>query len=182
MATMTQAFRVGAMRASIVLGLTLIPFAASANGVFPGPFEKPAPGTYSFSGNCLDCPPAPSPSPASAVLIMGTTLQTSSLSYQSSLYTLQSSAFEYIWGDLTQSGANNFKTLFIDDTNGQWWVFETSASGDWNLAKDDFGTNDYGNQGVWSTRPVPEPGTYALFGLGLGVLALVRRRQTAAAA
>lgn len=136
---------------------------------------SPPPGTYNFSGICLDCDEVPSP--ANATLVIGNTW---SFSYESNLWTLTSDWVEVAnLGEIDAEGNADAFVLF--GAEGETWEFMSSTTGSWslNMQSIDSVNEDFGRDGVWrASNRVPEPATYAL--IALGVLAgAARRRSTA---
>lgn len=133
------------------------------------------PGTYNFSGTCLDCDDGGGATPATAQLIIRDD-GPASFSYQSLLFNLVSD-----WVEVAQLGffdaEGNADSWVLFGAEGATWDFRSDLAGSWSLQVQDV-PKDIGRSGVWTTTRVPEPATLALVGLGL--FAATRRRSKTA--
>lgn len=134
----------------------------------------PPPGTYNFSGTCLDCDEVPTP--ATATLVIG---ETWSFTYESNLFSLVSDWVEV--ADLgVIDGEGNADSNILFGANEATWHFTSNLAGSWSLNNLSIASDneDFGRNGVWAPgNGVPEPATYALLALGIAAAAR-RRRQT----
>lgn len=172
-------------------GLALLASAAVVHAttttVNPGdPPWVTTPGTYAFSGTCLDCP---EPQGATATLTYsivqysGYTLPEVTFTYHSSLFDLQSEWVEVYKLDIgALPGPAAANILFGAEVDGEQHTFSflSDAQGNW-LLDDQFVLptlhNDIGSGGQWlAATAVPEPATALLAALGLLAAAKRRRR------
>lgn len=70
---------------------------------------------------------------------------------------------------------------FESMSSGSWYTCAVGPRGYYSGTCDFLNNSDFGRQGSWN-QPIPEPGTYALMALGLGVLGLATRRRRAGTA
>ena len=137
------------------------------------------PGTYNFSGTCLDCDEVPTP--ATAQLILGESFGTSSFSYQSNLYDLESTFIEVAQLGLMDD-QGNADALVLFGVGDQIWEFTSNLAGSWNLSLFSV-SEDFGRNGVWAVaNRVPEPTSLASLGVMASLTLLRRRKRNADAA
>ena len=145
---------------------------ASATGI-----SVPPPGVYSFSGSCMDCPPAPSPATAE-LIVPSASISGASFRFVSSNFAsgLNSAWIEVLsLGPINAGGHADASILF--GSGGSTYYFTSDQAGNWNLLEQALSA-DRGDQGIWATRPVPEPATYAMWMLAGGLLLVARSRRS----
>ncbi len=179
---------------SLTVAALMAPMAANA-GIAPLP---PA-GTYNFTGICTDClgldhqtEQYVGDSLASATLVIGNDLASSSFTYSSMLFpSLASTSISFLSLDVGSLPGLAYSSITFDTVLTQYegteyssWTFYTIgfANGDgdgfWNLAPSSLLTADFGHSASWSNvSAVPEPETYAMMIAGLGLLGFAARRR-----
>ncbi len=167
--------------------------------------------SFDFYGDCLDCNLNSQPGAPMATLVLsggyvpGADIATSdfiSFSYVGSnlvdAYTVVTGEvdrdmgqfpFYLITGKMDATpGPKNILIEFDDGlrfqsmSSGGWYTCAPSSTGAYYSGTCDYlSNNDFGRQGSWN-QPIPEPGTYGLMALGLGVLGIATRRRRMSAA
>ena len=189
-----------------VAGAALLAAASASHAAVPVPVQS-----FSFYGDCLDCTLNSQPGQPMATLVLTIGYQPGSpigntnfvsFSYVGSNlvdpYTVvpfnpdrslgQFAAYSIAGAMDGSPGPKSFLIEFDDGlrfeslSSGGWYTCAPGPSkGYYSGTCDYLNNDDFGERGSWN-QPIPEPGTYGLMALGLGVLGIAARRRRSNAA